>query len=61
LTRKSALLSESIRDSYQSVSSVNRLLQKFAFSEDYTFPRAIDLVTNVILSTDQAVKRRLCT
>jgi len=57
LTRKSALLSESIRDSYQSVSSVNRLLQKFAFSEDYTFPRAIDLVTNVILSTDQAVEK----
>lgn len=57
LTRKSSLLSESIRDNYQSVTSVNRLLQKFAFSEDYTLPRAIDSVTNVILSTDQTVEK----
>jgi len=61
LTRKSSVLSESIRDNYQSVTSVNRLLQKFAFSEDYTLPRAIDSVTNVILSTDQTVEMGVVT
>jgi diguanylate cyclase (GGDEF)-like protein len=55
LTQKSSRLSENIRDNYKNVTSVNRLLQKFAFSEDYTMQRAIEAVSQVLMDNDQTI------
>lgn len=55
LTKKSAQLSETIRINFQNVTSVNRLLQKFAFSEDYNIQRAIEAVAEVLIKDDQMI------